>query len=481
MNINLSISPAPGITTNKLVVAIYESTAPATVVASQVLNAPHLNPANVSFTAIRQAVYVVKVYESPDGTPSGVVRHNFIYNPSYGGASVRVDDVLVVDQTSGLVADTTVYSNVNYAGWEYTIERRGVGSLIDFAKSSTNADYLVNTLGGFSLVKEGDVFGAGEIFIVHFLPKLITAEAQINQTAGILWSGQKDITTDVSLQASDMGKYCLLQGNNPVLNVILPSGASVVDGTMIAFLSEGGNHKVVNLFPNGSDQIKWLGDTWSSSDPFSIHQSEQVWFLYHGNAWRVVQADGGWKQVGELVYSYRKDQINTVQADGGEYARAYYPRLWRYINRFLDTPLLASGSVWATLDQANKFYPNVGKFSNGNGSTTFQTPLLMKTLDANGNIKSGGYLRAVSGINAEKAGVQQKDAVGNFQFQGHLVTGDSFTGHPYPPTALGKGLEINASAQLPIDFYVTGADPITKAANGETRPFSTNAYLLIKF
>ena len=481
MNINLSLSAAPGITSNKLVVAIYDSTAPATVAASRVINAPHTTPVNVSFTSLRSAVYLVKIYESVDGTPSGVLRHSFIYNTTFSGAKVREDEVLTVGQTEGLVAGTSTYDNLTFTDWDYSIERRGIGSLIDFAKSSANADYITKSTGGFTLTKQDDVFGEGEIFIIKFLPQIIKTENQTNQTAGVLWSGAKDVTADLSLQASDMGKYCLLQGTSTILNITLPSGDSVVDGTMIAFLSEGGSHVVANIIPKGTDQIKWLGDIWAANDPFSIHQGEEVWMMYHGNSWRVIQADGGWRQVGELIYTYRKDQINTIQANGASYVRAYYPRLWRYVKKFLDPTLLVDASVWPFVDQQTKFYPNVGKFSSGDGSSTFQTPLLVKTLDTNGNIKSGGYLRAVSGATTdEKAGVQKKDAVGNFQLQADLQTGDSYLGHPYIPTAFGKGLAINAPVNISLDINVAGADPTTKAPNGETRPFSTNAYLLIK-
>jgi hypothetical protein len=482
MNINLSISAAPGITSNKLVVAIYDSTAPATVAASRVLNAPHTAPVNVSFTSLRSGVYLVKVYESVDGTPSGVLRHSFVYNTTFGGAKVREDEVLIVGQTEGLVAGTTTYDNLNFTDWDYTVERRGVGSLIDFAKSSSNADYITKSTGGFTLIKPDDVFGEEEIFIVRFLPQIIKAENQTNQTSGVLWGGAKDVTTNTDLQAADMGKYCLLQGDAAVLNVTLPSGNSVVDGTMIAFLSEGGSHVVANIIPKGTDQIKWLGDTWAANDPFSIHQGEEVWMMYHGNSWRVIQADGGWRQVGEFVYSYNRNQINSIPANGAIYNRAYYPRLWRYVKKYLDPTLLVDASIWEFADWRVNFHPNVCKYSNGNGTTTFQTPLLIKSVDQNGNIRSGGYLRAVSGdTSEEKAGVQKKDAVGNFQLRTYLPTGDSYLSHPYPPTAFGKGLKINYPYNLEIDVLVTGLDPTTKTANGETRPFSSNAYLSIKF
>jgi hypothetical protein len=52
MDINLSISAAPGITTDYLVAAIYEATAPATLVQSQGFAAPHTTPQNISFVNV---------------------------------------------------------------------------------------------------------------------------------------------------------------------------------------------------------------------------------------------------------------------------------------------------------------------------------------------------------------------------------------------------------------------------------------------
>lgn len=486
MNINLSISAAPGIASDYLVVAVYNSTAPTTVAAYRSFAAPHAGPVNITFTGLNPGVYIVITYQSPDGLPGGTVRHQFIYDPTFGSAAVRVDEVLIVGVTPGLTAGNTSYSDTGLAGWEYSIERRGLGTMIDVAKSTTFTEVRLKITGGFDLLATGDQFSNDEIFILHFLPIINNVEPSTSQTAGVLWSGAKNITTNTTLVAADMGKYCLIAGTSAVININLPAGDSVVDGTLIAFLSEGGSHLAANLIPAGTDQIKWLGDTWNNSDPLTICQGEEIWLAYHGTSWRVFMADGAWKEIGNIIHNYDKQQINLLQADGNPYNRAYYPRLWRRVQKFLASTILVSDTDWLFRQDSvvngnpYHFYPNVTKFSSGDGSSSFRMPLLFKKLDSNGNLISGGYLRTVDGA-TDLAGVQVIDGVGNFMLSITLPTGDSFNGHPYPPTAFGKGLIANTPVNLPFDVFVTGKNPLTGVANNETRPFSANVYSYLKY
>lgn len=489
MNINLSLSPAPGITSNYLVVAIYNTTAPATVVASQSFAAPHAAPVNISFTNLNGGTYYVKTFESTDGTPTGVIRHQFLYDPTFGTANVRVDLVLTVGVSTGLKAGTNTYNDTSLAGWNYTLERRGVGSMVDLAKSAANADYQTINTGGFQLLQTGDVFGQGEVFIVHFLPQVTSVAPQQSQTAGAIWAGVKEITSDITLTSSDMGKYCNIKGSTPIVNITLPASNAVVDGTLIAFLSEGGSHIAANIIPAGTDQIKYIGDTWNNADPFTICQGEEVWLAYHNNAWRVMMADGAWRNIGSIVTTYSKNMLNVLPGDGNTYNRAYYPRLWRWINK-LETGLLVDDSTWNfrqdNTSQGNPyhFYPNVAKFSRGDASATFRMPLLIKTFDDNNNLKSGGYFRSVGGTDI--AGTMVADKVGNFSaYLSGLVIGAHWSDNPAERLiALGvvswPQTYMNSIPSSPTP--ITGLSPLgTNPANNETAPFSTNVYCFVRY
>lgn len=493
MNINLSLSAAPGIVANYLVVAVYNSTAPATVVASQAFAAPHAAPRNLTFTGLNPTVYIVKTFESPDGSPSGVVRHQFIYNPTYGTAVIRIDEVLIAGDpgTPLMVPGTNTYVDAGLDGWEYTIERRGSGTMINQDIKPAFAEVAYIAGGGFELVVAGDQFGNGEIFILHFLPIISNVAPVISQTAGIIWSEYVDITGNTTLTAASMGKMHVIAGAGPVLDLLLPGGDEVVDGTLIGFMSEGGVHLACNLKPKGTDQLKWIGDTWTNADPFTICQAEEVWLAYHGGAWRVPMADGGWRTVGQKVFTYSKLDVNLIQADGNIYNRAYYPRLYRWINKFLAGGMMVNDATWlfrqdSTLNgNPYHFYPNVGKFSTGNLVNTFRMCLLYRKLDDNNNLMAGGYLRGVDGA-AEFAGTQNIDGVGNFaaDMYGKIIGIQFVNAVPNKVLVLdnfGNGGLADYGGGVTLNVPFAGKNPLTGVLNGETKPFTTNAYLYLRF
>jgi len=513
MDINLSLSPALGIPVNYLVVAVYNSTAPATVVASQSFPAPHSAPVNITFVNLNSGVYYVITYESVDGTPTGTVRHQFIYDPSYSTANIRFDIVLIAGETPGFPVGATGYIDVTWVGWTGRIERRSAGgTLIDVAVQTSGAEVQFLLTGGFQLLIEGDAAAAGEIFIVHFDPQIIDIAPSVSQTAGVLWSMEKDIVDAASgiIAVGDMGKYCVIAATTLiVLPIALPALNSVPDGTMIAFLSEGGTHLAANLTPNGSDQIKWLSDVWTASDPLTICQSEEIWLASHGGFWRVMMSDGGWRQVGEFVEGLSLEAApaisgglykNVLPLDGNLYVRSYYPRLWRWINKKLNPLFLISDSTWQLQDTGSTsgtylMYLNTGKFSLGDGTSipaNFRMPLYQLTLDGSNNIKSGGYLRAVSGSATtnpvtgvpDLATLPTRDSVGNF---GAKITGLEVQkgGNTVRVVVLGNSTDRPDATTFgnpeigPLLF--TGTNVKSGVNNQETRPFTNNIYRHIRF
>src|ERR1700694_767326 len=125
MDINLSISPAPGITTDWLIVAVYESTAPTTLVASQGFAAPHTSPQNIVFTGLNPVPHQVFVYQNATNAATGTVRHNFTYDPSYRSANIRADLFLIVGNSGNdPVTNASAFTRADLDGWNYSIERR---------------------------------------------------------------------------------------------------------------------------------------------------------------------------------------------------------------------------------------------------------------------------------------------------------------------------------------------------------------------
>lgn len=487
MDINLSLSPATGITSNYLVVAVYNATAPAAVVAFQAFPAPHVSPQDVTFTNLDEGVYIVITYESPDGLADGIVRHQFIYDPTWANAVTRVDQVIICGSTTGFDDGATGFSDPTWVGWTISLERRAKGStMVDQAISTVDAEIIFRPAGGFDLVDPTDAFVAGEIVIAHFQPQITTGNPPVNPTAGVIWKQELDIAVDTTLDSTAMASYCIIAGTNPTVNITLPPISTVPDGKMIGFLSDGGNHIIANLLPAGGDQIKWLNDFYTNSDPLGICQGEIIWIASYNGAWRVHSAFGGFSHVGEFVETLGMNNLNMLQLDGSVVSRAQYPRLWRWVNKKLDGTMLITDTQWNLQNTTGgsaqfKMYPNCGRFSMGDGSTTFRLPLFVQKKDTlvPQNVMAGGFRRAVPGANGA-AGVLSRDKVGNFgaTIQGRIIaksgTSNQVTVLSAGPTDADKGPN---NVTLPF----SGTDINTGLVNGETTPFYTTNYLFIRF
>jgi hypothetical protein len=147
MDINLSISSATSIISNYLVVAIYEETSPTVVVDFQSFAAPHTSSRNISFTGCNPVPHKVIIYENASAAVGGTIRHNFIYNPNFKNAQIREDLFILAGTTAGLSG--TSYTDASLAGWTWSLERRGVGTLqkdVDYSwDSGTNTWQLLAT------------------------------------------------------------------------------------------------------------------------------------------------------------------------------------------------------------------------------------------------------------------------------------------------------------------------------------------------
>lgn len=476
--------------TGFLVPTIYNSTAPDTAVASQAFALPYSNPQPVTFTNVTSGVYIVIVWLNTTGVPGGTVAYQYIYNPSYQNATERADEYLICGLTSGFPDGATGYTDATWVGWLVTVYRRANGGpMIDAAVQPVNGEINFSPGGGFTLVDPSNAFDDGEVVVVQFQPQITTESEMNTPNAGILWGGETDITVDTVLDNTAMGKYLIIAGANPVVNVTLPPISTVPDGTLIGFLCEGGSgttNLAANLIPAGGDQIIWLNDFFTNSDPLSMCQSEELWMASYNGNWRVHMADGGWRHVGEFVETLGSNNQNVVQLNGAVLLRAQYPRLWRWVNKKLDGTMLITDTQWLLQNTTGgsaqfKMYPNCGRFSTGDGSTTFRVPLFVQQNDtlSPANVMAGGFRRAVPVANGA-AGNLSRDKVGNFgaQIQGRII---AKSGTNNQVTVLSAGPTDRDLGPNNVTLPFSGQDINTGALNNETTPFYTTNYLFIRF
>lgn len=450
MDINLSLSAAPSIATNYLVVVLYDETAPLVVYDYQSFSAPHVAPRNITFTNVDPVVYRVVTYENATATPGGTIRHEFIYDPSFNNAEIRLDLFLTVGVTAGMVAGATSYEDATLEGWEYSIElRQAYGTLTPVA----DWDYLAGPPPyGWELMPAfgggGYTFQDNEVWILHFYPKITTITPL--PVSSNLFSALIVLTTDTTLDNTNMGKVHLLQSAGTTLNITLPSLLAVTDLKLLTFISDGGTHINASILCDGTDTVQFLNGL---QDSIILGQSERICIFKGNSTWNVFQADGNFSDVGSIVYQYLIDQLNTTFADGTLRNRLDYPRLWAYVQT------LDVAEVVNDIDWNNVVLNNKAKYSTGDGSTTFRVPLLY----------THGFLRGVDGT-VRKPGNYQADSIGPITGTMSVTKGYSYTGAPNN-TVFGNG--------DPNHQAVIGGIPFTITSGTETKPKNTGIYLLI--
>lgn len=412
---------------NYFVFGLYDSTAPNTLLEKIVPTKPYGNPLQIQFTynCLNGHVYLIKLWESPDDTATGVVRNSTSVTVKGYKVKVKMDEYLTVGTTSGLTAGETSYTNTDWQGWDYNLERVGMGTMFpQGAVNVANPDYSQKETGGFDLLRDGDSFQPEEKFVVRFVPQAV--EAAPDGTPSPLFSNGRAITTDETLTTEDIGTALILQGISSTLNVTLPLLASVPDFSFFYIFSCGANHINAKILCSGTDKIFYPSDRSS----VILGQCEQAFIYKAFGKWQIMNDLQGVKSVGEILYKYSKDDLNTHFLDGTLANRADYPRLWEYVQT-LDSSEVVTDTVWNnTVGGAN----NKGKWSTGDGSTTFRFPQLynVETLRPVDGTEKPGVFRKNQGIDHQhdtlgKVGGPSANGTGPTKYRGYFTQGGNAT------------------------------------------------------
>jgi hypothetical protein len=392
MNWNLNIQATVTNPANNLVAAIYDHSAPTVVVDFIVLPKPYGSSIQIVFASVQAIVYDFKLFETAGTSPTGTIRSFFFLQPTEETTLVRPDLYLVADTSVNFTSGTTSYtadSPNNLTGWTYSLERVGAGTL------QPGVDYAADT-DGFHLLTPGDQFAPGEKFVLHFVP--IVKQTSITPAAVNLITATRIITADTALDFTDMTKGILIQGAGDYLETTLPLLSSVADNKLIMFFSAGGSHINAGLKCAGSDTFNWLGGT----NVIFLAQNEQLWAFKANGIWNVCNPSDTIRMTGEIVENYSKLPTHTVFANGQTLSRTAYARLWAYVQT------LESGVVINDSDRNNTavingrtVFVNHGKYTFGDGSTTFRLP----------KIHTVGNLKAIDG-STRLPGSYEGDTVG---------------------------------------------------------------------
>jgi hypothetical protein len=446
------------------VFSLEDASAPGVSIETKVPTKPYGNPIQVTFTTacVQNHVYTIKVWESVDSSPTGVVRCSYSVTVTVNSVFVRLPLYAEVDITAGWVSGTSTVVDSSLVGWDYILRRNPAYLVQDTHSTFTTLDKYTKNTDGFTLV--GNTLSANEQWILEFVPQIVAAQPGVPSSP---FGTGRIVTTDTTFTNSDKNQCLLLEkaSGAAALNLKLPVLSTVTDFTdVFYFMSDGGSQKNSIIACQVSDKIKYQNDVTS----LTIGQAETIGFFKAFGKYRVIHDTTGIRSVGELLYNYNDKEINTLVCNGSVKNRADYPRLWAFVQD-LSTGVV-SESTWnnfVTIDGVT-IYPNRCNFSLGDGSTTFRLPLLTNIM-----------LKGVDG-SVRVPGSFENHAMIDHQHEGTAGT--------LPTTLFGRGATrvvgtYGGSASGSTDLTskpVNSSGTLISAIGAENLVKNAGAYLLIR-
>ncbi len=277
-----------------------------------------------------------------------------------------VEIIITAEQAAAsqlAAASATTYPIVvsELAGKIFALERRSVGLL-------KTSEYSILPSGGFQLPAGNAVF-EDEVFFAQIFT-YADPESAPTATAGSSLNGMATLSADIQLSSIHFNKLLHIAAGALSINVSLPDITSVPEGLVMPFETTLGNTKQSKVIAIGGQQI-YFGNR--AVNEIIVGINEYLSVMRHVDGWYVVSASESILNVGRPSMDYVV-RINTVAATGQLVPRADYPRAWEWLSE--NASILVTDTVWnsSILLDSEYFQHQKGKFSSGDGSTTFRFP-----------------------------------------------------------------------------------------------------------
>lgn len=320
-NVQFTISPAPGIT-NDLISVIYNTLAPAAEIQRIVKTPPHASPHDFSFTNLPVGTYIVKIHESPDGVTLGNLRHDFWVNAAITNTTVYDKKTFQVglgrtapyyDPAPG----DTQYVNPDLDGLDYLVFKPGYG-ILDWV-----ADIQTIPGGGFEFTNGQDFFD-GELYTI-LVNNLVQSVSGSGPTVTFP-AGRVFMSGDLLFDATMYSKFIEVGANNSC-TLTMPVVASIPDNTTFSINTHGVGpaqpFRFVKLVtPTGGFIVNGV-----SRPSITIGRGESWFFAKDSNYWFVLSGSDSYSRVGQIVYSFGKPPLNSLQLVGDWYLYSDFERL----------------------------------------------------------------------------------------------------------------------------------------------------------
>lgn len=367
-SVSISITTNNISTTNAIKMAIYKDSNPTAIVQSITEAAGAHLARTWNFAGLERVMHFYKLLEI-DGSGNTI---STIIGPIYFLPSDETiewkDAVLIQAGVSDIPGNpgTTWPTGINnlfvpdFIGWGIEMaERVGLGSLKYDINQPVDLMYD-STTGYLQLQQTGDVWQPEEWFIFRFKPKIMNSGGVgISNANG--FSDILVITDNYTLDENDIGKKILIDPSGNYLEVILPNLPLVIDLKLMYFeMVPSATAKCAKILVVGESgqKIQWLE---GNLDALWMCPSENIEFYKRTKEsvgeWRINNADGNFKTVGEIIYDdmIYNQVINKALLDGANLDVFQYARLYnRYVLRLTANVVTYAG--WSpTFDSKYKF------------------------------------------------------------------------------------------------------------------------------
>ncbi len=359
--------------TNRLRASIYLQSDPQALIASIIDSIP-AHPARIwNFPGLPRNNYGFTLDEI--NVSDVVVRNlaSFAVVPGQlDGQLVRGDEQIQVGTTIGFDtgANNATFDGTSgapdYIGWEIVpSELTGRGILV------RGVDYSWDkTTGVFVLLQSGDILAVDQWYNIHFDP--------IAQPAGNSYPTVTDFqifleTADITLDDTYFGNKLICEPAGDYMEVTFPNISTIPQGRrMMVEIGQDIDVRCVKFIPQGSTVINWLrGNIYAmSGDSFSVYAYSRAGV----KEWRVCEADGNFKNVGQLSsedFDF-SDVINKILLDGSRYNKFKLARLYNEFVLNLDPSQVVNFDDWTTGN--NRYFYSLANSSDPDNLDKFFVP-----------------------------------------------------------------------------------------------------------
>ncbi|HUR65470.1 MAG TPA: hypothetical protein VMZ03_03900 [Chitinophagaceae bacterium] len=332
---------------NFLVIIIYKTTAPAAEIDRIVWTAASdPNPFNYVFNDVDPGVYIVIIYESPDGSTLGNIRHDFEVDANtntvlFERRHYRVNRGNPNDPVSGTTAITDPYFDGKTIKGVFQAGNRYLEPILEWTQLTGGVLQFGNDqISGGQITNNPDDVWSVEIMYTTIPP---SGSGAAPFTDIVLESG--NVTLDVTYD----NKVIFGQSAGNKQTLTSRAIATIPEGRGFVIIHDSAT--AINLIFKAqvSEVIRFRG---ADVNQVVLGKGEMIKAIRKGSKLYVTEKNGQWDRVGDIVPG-RQAANNRLLCDGmTEYDLTVYVRLNDYINSLPGAQVVdyATFATTATID-----------------------------------------------------------------------------------------------------------------------------------